>query len=143
MAAVQQRVLNWLYSVLTSEYHDVNRVYNETAQVLSQYPSLAPKTDVYTYENGTSVLLLNLSGTVPVTFRGATYNFPISLWIPHAYPQEAPMTYVTPTEGMMVRAGQHVDPQGKVYHPYLVSWPESWDVGCLILKKSLGQRLWS
>ena len=27
--------------------------------------------------------------------------------------------YVTPAEGMMIRAGQHVDPQGKVYHPFL------------------------
>lgn len=29
---------------------------------------------------------------------------------------------------MMVRPGQHVDPQGKVYHPYLVGWAEFWDV---------------
>jgi ESCRT-I complex subunit TSG101 len=36
--------------------------------------------------------------------------------------------YVTPAEGMMIRAGQHVDPQGKVYHPYLVGWAEFWDV---------------
>lgn len=38
------------------------------------------------------------------------------------------MVYVRPTEGMAVRAGQHVDPQGKIYHPYLVRWPEAWDV---------------
>lgn len=30
---------------------------------------------------------------------------------------------------MMVRPGQHVDPQGQVYHPYLVRWSEFWDVG--------------
>jgi hypothetical protein len=30
---------------------------------------------------------------------------------------------------MMVRPGQHVDPQGKIYHPYLVGWAEYWDVG--------------
>ncbi|PQE25678.1 UEV domain-containing protein [Rutstroemia sp. NJR-2017a BBW] len=127
MAAVQQRVLNWLYSVLTSEYRDVNRTYNDVAQTLSHYSSLAPRTDVYTYENGASALLLHISGTLPVTFRGTTYRFPIALWIPHAYPHEAPLVYVTPVEGMMVRAGQHVDPQGKVYHPYLVGWAEYWD----------------
>jgi ESCRT-I complex subunit TSG101 len=67
---VQQHVLNWLYSVLTSvwalvsrdrrskdvqanmelmhqEYHDVNRTYNDVAQALSQYPSLSPRTDVH------------------------------------------------------------------------------------------------
>ncbi|KAI9644129.1 suppressor protein stp22 of temperature-sensitive alpha-factor receptor and arginine permease [Ciborinia camelliae] len=100
MAVVQQRVLNWLYSVLTS--------------------------------TGASSLLLHLSGTLPVNFRGTTYRFPIALWIPHAYPQEAPLVYVTPVEGMVVRAGQHVDPQGKVYHPYLMRWPDYWDKSNII-----------
>ena len=63
-----------------------------------------------------------------MNFRGTTYRFPIALWIPHAYPHEAPLVYVTPVEGMVVRAGQHVDPQGKVYHPYLMRWPDYWDV---------------
>lgn len=65
---VQQHVLNWLYSVLTSvripapfeasweagtdpsvpqEYHDVNRTYNDAAHALSHYPSLLPRTDVH------------------------------------------------------------------------------------------------
>jgi len=127
MAAVKQQVLNWLYSVLTSEYKDVNRTYNDVAQTLSHYSSLSPRTDVYTYEHGKSALLLHLSGTLPVVFRGTTYRFPIALWVPHAYPQEPPLIYVTPTEGMIVRPGQHVDPQGKVYHPYLVGWAEFWD----------------
>ena len=75
-----------------------------------------------------SALLLLLSGTLPVVFRGTTYRFPIALWVPHSYPLEAPLVYVTPTEGMMVRPGQHVDPQGKIYHPYLVGWAEFWEV---------------
>lgn len=75
-----------------------------------------------------SALLLHLSGTIPAVFRGATYRYPISLWVPHDYPREAPLVYVTPTETMMVRPGQHVDPQGQVYHPYLAGWAEFWDV---------------
>ncbi|KAI0596169.1 UEV domain-containing protein [Biscogniauxia sp. FL1348] len=129
---VQQHVLNWLYSVLTSEYHDVNRTYNDVAQALSQYPSLSPRTDVHTFDNGVSALLLHLSGTLPVVFRGTTYRFPVSLWIPHAYPREAPIGYVTPTENMVVRPGQHVDPQGRIYHPYLVGWAEFWDKSSIL-----------
>jgi hypothetical protein len=128
------------------EYHDVNRTYNDVAQALSQYPSLSPKTDVHSvwsayasscppltnacaaFPNGSSALLLHLSGTIPVLFRGATYRFPISLWVPHAYPREPPLVYVTPTDTMVVRPGQHVDPQGQVYHPYLVGWSTFWDV---------------
>ncbi|KAG7286756.1 hypothetical protein NEMBOFW57_009070 [Staphylotrichum longicolle] len=129
---VQQHVLNWLYSVLTSEYHDVNRTYNDVAQALSQYPSLSPRTDVHTFPNGSSALLLHLSGTIPVLFRGATYRFPISLWVPHAYPREPPLVYVTPTDTMVVRPGQHVDPQGQVYHPYLVGWSTFWDKSTIL-----------
>ncbi|KAK4096337.1 UEV-domain-containing protein [Parathielavia hyrcaniae] len=129
---VQQHVLNWLYSVLTSEYHDVNRTYNDVAQALSQYPSLSPRTDVHTFPNGTSALLLHLSGTIPVLFRGTTYRFPISLWVPHAYPREPPLVYVTPTATMVVRPGQHVDPQGQVYHPYLVGWSTFWDKSTIL-----------
>ncbi|KAK0386664.1 hypothetical protein NLU13_6499 [Sarocladium strictum] len=124
---VQQHVLNWLYSVLTSEYHDVNRTYNDVAQALARYPSLSPRTDVHTFPNGSSALLVHLTGTLPVNFRGSTYRFPMSIWVPHAYPREAPLVYVTPTATMMIRPGQHVDPQGQVYHPYLVGWIEFWD----------------
>jgi hypothetical protein len=120
----------------------VTRTYNDVAQALSHYSSLSPRTDVYSthiapalllriltwaseaYENGVSALLLHISGTLPVLFRGTTYRFPIALWVPHAYPSEAPLVYVTPTEGMMVRPGQHVDPQGKIYHPYLAGFAE-------------------
>ncbi|GAB0140670.1 hypothetical protein EsHS_00001283 [Epichloe bromicola] len=124
---VQQHVLNWLYSVLTSEYHDVNRTYSDVAQALTNTPSLSPRTDVHTFPDGSSALLLHLTGTLPVNFRGNTYRFPISIWIPHAYPREPPLVYVTPTETIMVRPGQHVDPQGQVYHPYLVGWAQFWD----------------
>ncbi|KAI0908133.1 UEV domain-containing protein [Ustulina deusta] len=129
---VQQHVLNWLYSILTSEYHDVNRTYNDVAQALSQYPSLSPRTDVHTFDHGVSALLLHLSGTIPVVFRGTTYRFPISIWVPHAYPREPPLGYVTPTDTMVVRPGQHVDPQGRVYHPYLVRWAEFWDKSSIL-----------
>ncbi|KAH8128892.1 UEV-domain-containing protein [Trichoderma asperelloides] len=135
---VQQHVLNWLYSVLTSEYHDVNRTYGDVATVLARYPTLAPRTDVYTFPNGASSLLIHLTGTIPTLFRGTTYRFPISIWVPHAYPREAPLVYVTPTETMMVRPGQHVDPQGQVYHPYLAGWGDFWDA---IQKSSLNDFL--
>ncbi|GKT97764.1 ESCRT-I component [Colletotrichum tofieldiae] len=117
---------------LCQEYHDVNRTYNDVAQVLSHYPSLSPRTDVHTFDNGVSALLVHLSGTIPVIFRGTTYRFPISIWVPHAYPRDAPLVYVTPTETMMVRPGQHVDPQGQVYHPYLVGWAAFWDKSTIL-----------
>ncbi|KAF2278863.1 UEV-domain-containing protein [Westerdykella ornata] len=127
MTAVPEKVLNWLYSVLPSEYTDVNRTYHDVVETLSHYPSLSPRTEVYTYENGASALLLLLSGTLPVTFRGATYGFPVAIWIPHAYPRESPIVYVTPSQDMLVRPGQHVSGEGRIYHPYLAQWGKYWD----------------
>ena len=74
------------------------------------------------HENGSSALLLNVRGTLPVAFRGTTYAFPISIWVPHDYPEVGPIGFVTPTEGMAVRAGQYVSGEGRIYHPYLANW---------------------
>ncbi|EPS27138.1 hypothetical protein PDE_02080 [Penicillium oxalicum 114-2] len=132
--AVPQRTLTWLYSVLSKDhydpkqtYHDPNRTYQDVANALAQYPSLSPRTDVYTYENGFSALLLHVVGTVPVSFRGTIYRFPVALWIPNTYPRDPPMVYVTPTQDMAIRVGQHVTLEGRVYHHYLAHWSESWD----------------
>ncbi|KAF2030382.1 UEV-domain-containing protein [Setomelanomma holmii] len=126
MAGVPEKVLNWLYSVLTSEYKDVNRTYHDAAEALSHYPSLSTP-----YENGTSALLLLLSGTIPVTFRGATYGIPVAIWVPYAYPREPPIVYITPSQDMVVRPGQHVSGDGRVYHPYLAQWAQYWDKSTL------------
>nr|OQO27634.1 hypothetical protein B0A51_04401 [Rachicladosporium sp. CCFEE 5018] len=126
MAQVPEKVLSWLYSVL-HEYQDPQRVYSDIAHTLASFPSLSPRTEVYTYETGGSALLTTVSGTLPVDFRGTPYRFPVKLWIPLSYPQEAPIVYVTPGKEMLVRPGQHVGVDGRVYHPYLRDWSGMWD----------------
>ncbi|KAF2214953.1 hypothetical protein CERZMDRAFT_66191 [Cercospora zeae-maydis SCOH1-5] len=130
MAALPDKVLAWLYSVL-HDYHDPQRTYSDTVRALAQYPTLAPRTEVYTHENGTSALLLTVSGTLPVAFRGTTYHFPVKVWVPHAYPYEAPNVFVTPGKDMLVRPGQHVAVDGRVYHPYLRDWGRMWETASI------------
>lgn len=138
----------------------MNRTYNDTAQVLSRDPTFSPRTNVYSmpsfliathifitkvsadrscaaFPNGAPALLVQLVGTLPVSFRGAVYRFPIVLWIPHTYPQEPPIAYVTPTSDMAVRPGQHVGGDGKIYHHYLAHWAEAWDVSVPLLSTGL------
>ncbi|KAK3114475.1 suppressor protein stp22 of temperature-sensitive alpha-factor receptor and arginine permease [Teratosphaeriaceae sp. CCFEE 6253] len=134
MAQVPEKVLAWLYSVL-QEYHDAPRTYSDAARTLAALPSLSPRTEVYTYEDGSSALLLTLSGTLPVDFRGTTYRFPLKLWMPQSYPQDAPIAYVMPGRDMLVRPGQHVGVDGRIYHPYLRDWQRTWD------RASIGQFL--
>ncbi|PGH08322.1 hypothetical protein AJ79_06009 [Helicocarpus griseus UAMH5409] len=139
MAVVPQKTLTWLYRVLTNTeygpnqaYQDPNRTYSDVANLLAQYPGFGPRTDVYTFENGTPALLLQIAGTLPVTFRGAVYRFPITIWVPKTYPREPPMVYVTPTRDMLVRPGQHVSGEGRVYHHYLAHWLEAWDRSTIV-----------
>ncbi|KAL4928221.1 putative endosomal sorting complex protein TSG101 [Aspergillus undulatus] len=139
MASVPQQTLNWLHSVLIRDhydprqtYQDPKRTYYDVANALAKFPALAPETAVYTYENGFSALLLQLSGTLPVNYRGTVYRFPIALWIPNTYPREPPIVYVRPTQDMAVRVGQHVTLEGRVYHHYLAHWTGAWERSSLL-----------
>ncbi len=69
--------------------------------------------------------LVCLSGTIPVPFRGHTYNIPVCVWLLDTHPSHAPMVYVCPTETMQIRVSRHVDHNGKVYLPYLHEWNAS------------------
>ncbi|KAF2759065.1 UEV-domain-containing protein [Pseudovirgaria hyperparasitica] len=131
MSALPDSVLNWLYGQLSTSYLDANRTYSDIVESLSNYRSLRPRTEVYTYENGQSALFINISGTIPVQFRGVVYRFPVTIWVPYAYPREAPMVYVTPSQDMVVTPGQHVSGDGRVYHPYLAQWGQYWDKSSL------------
>ncbi|KAB8338907.1 hypothetical protein FH972_021849 [Carpinus fangiana] len=80
-------------------------------------------TTVTAFDNGTPALLLLVWGLIPVEWQGATYRYPIDIWIPHAYPRDAPIAYIKPTSDMAVRPGQHVSVEGRIYHPFLAQWP--------------------
>ncbi|GAB7340498.1 hypothetical protein MBLNU457_6920t1 [Dothideomycetes sp. NU457] len=130
MAQVPQRVRSWLWSVLQT-YQQPQVAYSDAASALAAFPSLQPRTAIHTYEDGHSALLLCLNGTLPVEFRGAQYRFPIEIWIPQEYGTRgiAIVGYIRPeaakdgTAGnLVVRPGQHVALDGKIYHPYLRDW---------------------
>ena len=88
--------------------------------ILTEYPTLRPRTDVYStshsatygaaYNDGRSMLLLLLDGTIAVPFRGSVYNIPMNFWFPRVYPQEPPIVYVVPMRDMLLRRGAHTTP---------------------------------
>lgn len=98
----------------------------------SSQPVILRWADCYetAHEDGRPQLLIHLSGTLPVVFRGATYNIPLTIWLPHEYPKKPPIVFVTPAKDMLIRPGNHVDPSGRCYHPYLANWVNYSDV-CL------------
>ncbi|XP_061992156.1 protein ELC-like [Rosa rugosa] len=91
--------------------------------LISSYPSLEPKTATFTHNNGRTVNLLQVDGTVPMTYQGVTYNIPVVIWLIDTYPRYAPCVYVNPTRDMIIkRPHPYVDPSGIVSIPYLQNW---------------------
>jgi hypothetical protein len=85
-----------------------------------------PRLSAYAaFDDGRTLLLLCIYGTLPITYSSARYNVPVNVWFPLDYPQSPPMVYVVPTSGMMVRKGRGVALDGKVEEEkgsYLDGW---------------------
>ncbi|KAL1559435.1 protein ELC-like [Salvia divinorum] len=91
--------------------------------LVEAYPSLQPKTAVFTHNDGRAVNLLQADGTVPMSFQGVTYNIPVLIWLMESYPRHAPLVFVNPTRDMIIkRPHPFVSPNGVVSIPYLHSW---------------------
>ncbi|CCO28069.1 Tumor susceptibility gene 101 protein AltName: Full=ESCRT-I complex subunit TSG101 [Rhizoctonia solani AG-1 IB] len=113
--------VKWLKQVL-GPYPQKDQIYNDVDATLAAYPTLRPKNDVYTFNDGRAQLLLCVHGLIPITFRQATYNIPIAIWLPLEYPRLPPLVYVVPTSEMLVKSSKNVDPSGECTFDYLDNW---------------------
>ncbi|KAG6533860.1 protein ELC-like [Zingiber officinale] len=90
------------------------------------FASLRPRAASFTHDDGRSSYLLQAEGTIPIVYRGTTYNLPASVWLLEQYPRRPPSVFLTPTSDMLVKPGHPlVDPSGLVRAaavPYLASW---------------------
>lgn len=133
MGGLSTKVANWLANVLRSQYLHQQEAYAHIAQFLQVHLHAKPpvsrfkvRTAIYSSASGQNDLLVELFGTVAV----ADDTVPVSLWIPLAYPYSegrsvgVPIVFVTPDpeSGWVLRPGNHIDTQGRFYHPYLSSW---------------------
>ena len=53
---------------------------------------------------------------------GVNYNIPLCVLLQEDHPLVPPLVYVRPTNSMVIVPSQHVDTEGRVYHPYLNQW---------------------
>ncbi|WFC96965.1 suppressor protein stp22 of temperature-sensitive alpha-factor receptor and arginine permease [Malassezia brasiliensis] len=123
-------VQRWLRQVL-EPYAARERIASDVDRALTAFPTLRPRTDVYTYDDGRAALLLVLDGTLPVEYAGTLYYIPVHVWIPRAYADDPPIVYVVPTPAMLVRRSERVDVSGRVSPAYLDDWrrkPEGADL---------------
>jgi ESCRT-I complex subunit TSG101 len=118
MAGVDEsRLRTWL-----AKYHNPEAALRDITTVVNHYQGLVPTQEPYIFNDGTMMDLVNLSGTIPVTYKGNTYNIPICIWLIDTHPKNAPICYVKPTSDMSIKASIFVDQNGKIYLPYLHDW---------------------
>ncbi len=89
---------------------------------ITHYRNLTPIVDKYVFPDGNQKDLVCLNGTIPVSYRGAVYNIPVSLWITDSHPYAAPICYVKPTQDMTIKVSKHVESSGRIFLPYLSDW---------------------
>lgn len=91
--------------------------------LLQEFPSLQAKTAVFTHNDGKTVNLLQVDGTIPMYYQDVMYNIPVTMWLLESYPKSAPRVFVTPTRDMIIkRPHRNVDASGLVSVPYLQGW---------------------
>jgi len=106
----------------TAKYKHLDHTKHDILNVVKYFKTLVPRLERYTFPNGVSKELICLDGTIPVTFREASYNIPVGIFISDNHPLEAPICYVRPTRDMTIKTSRHVDGSGRVYLPYLSEW---------------------
>lgn len=62
-------------------YRNVGQAKRDIMSALTNYRGLAPKLEKFVFNDGRARDLICLRGTIPVTYRGSTYNIPIAFWI--------------------------------------------------------------
>ncbi|XP_072968781.1 protein ELC-like [Typha angustifolia] len=96
---------------------------NHLVALADAFPSLHPKSALFTHNDGRAALLLQADGTIPIVFSGVVYNIPAVVWLPENYPRGPPLVFLSPTRDMLIKPHHpHVDRSGHVVVPYLRSW---------------------
>ncbi|CAJ0570864.1 unnamed protein product, partial [Mesorhabditis spiculigera] len=89
---------------------------------LREFKDLLPELENFMYPDGKRRQAFRLKGTIPVPYKGVSYNIPVSVYLWDTHPYYAPICYVTPTSDMVIRESESVNNQGRVFLPYLKDW---------------------
>ncbi|XP_022915762.1 tumor susceptibility gene 101 protein [Onthophagus taurus] len=119
MVFEEGRIKQWLIN-----YINPGMAFNDIKSVVTHYTALHPTKETYIFNDGTPMELVNLQGTIPVTYKSVVYNIPIIIWLMDTHPQHAPLCYVKPTPTMNIKVSKYVDQNGKIYLPYLHEWAQ-------------------
>ncbi|KAL0280194.1 UNVERIFIED_CONTAM: hypothetical protein PYX00_001566 [Menopon gallinae] len=115
------------------KYQNPEATEREVMEVIQQYRGLEVKEEMFVFNDGSRMELINLQGTIPIKYRGTVYNIPLCIWLMDTHPNNPPVCYLKPTKNMRIKISMHVDHNGKIYMPYLHDWsPTTSDLMSLI-----------
>ena len=83
-----------------SSYRNVESCKRDILAALHHYRGLQPRQQKYVFNDGRSRDLICLEGTIPVPYKGQSYNIPVSIFVLDTHPTHAPICYVRPTSEM-------------------------------------------
>ena len=83
-----------------ASYRNVEACKRDILAALHHYRGLQPKQQKYVFNDGRSRDLICLEGTIPVPYRGSSYNIPLAIFVLDTHPTHAPICYVRPTSEM-------------------------------------------
>ncbi|KAG9451891.1 hypothetical protein H6P81_004795 [Aristolochia fimbriata] len=89
--------------------------------LLADFPSLSPSADHFVHNDGTSVHLLNVTGSLRLP--GNRHPIRLTIWVHQLYPIERPLVFLNtgPTQ-FLLRDHPFVDTSGAATSPYLQTW---------------------
>ncbi|XP_072034169.1 uncharacterized protein [Amphiura filiformis] len=105
-----------------SKYRHKDTTQKDVSLVFKMFRDLRPKMDSYTFNDGSRRELLCIEGTIPVYYKGNTYNIPVVIWLMDTHPDNPPLCFVKPTPDMLIKPSKYVDANGRIYLPYLKDW---------------------
>eukprot|EP00406_Dinophysis_acuminata_P010780 CAMPEP_0179223594 /NCGR_PEP_ID=MMETSP0797-20121207/7324_1 /TAXON_ID=47934 /ORGANISM="Dinophysis acuminata, Strain DAEP01" /LENGTH=167 /DNA_ID=CAMNT_0020930487 /DNA_START=96 /DNA_END=595 /DNA_ORIENTATION=- len=122
--AARLAALEEVFRNVPYEYSNRERLRSDVTSLLRICSTLQPNSETFS-GGGRSMRLFYLYGVLPITYKNATFNIPVTIYFDTPYPKQAPRCFVTPTAGMALKkAHPHVDQGGMIYVPYLASWNE-------------------
>ncbi|CAL8137440.1 unnamed protein product [Orchesella dallaii] len=87
-------------------YKKVSGTASAILEVTEKYNNLKHEPNYFSFNNGIQKQLMTLTGTVPIIYKGTSHNIPMVVWVPTAFPADAPTVFVKPTEKLPIQKNQ-------------------------------------
>ncbi|XP_072318306.1 E3 ubiquitin-protein ligase lubel isoform X2 [Eucyclogobius newberryi] len=118
------------------QYSDSELVQEELKQVRAVFSDLRLYCDIYCFPNKQKRRLLFLAGTIPVSYQGSRYNFPVCLWLHHTHPAARPRCCLCPSVSMAINPHCcYVDAHGNILLSRLHTWTQGQSTLVLLLSE--------